>query len=61
MIFSIGQKEVLIDDEDWSWISQSNWRIDQNGYVVRNQTRKPIKWDDVALHRLLMPKAGKIW
>jgi len=38
MAWSKGEPvEVLVDDEDWPWLSQYKWHIDAWGYAVRHR------------------------
>lgn len=53
--------QVIVDDEYFGWISSSVWRLSESGYVVRSAPTKPIRWDDVALHRLLVPQANEMF
>lgn len=62
MEFTIdGEHTIIIDDEDFNWISSYSWRLSKSGYVVRSAPTKPIRWDDVALHRLLVPNANDLF
>lgn len=47
-----GRYKTIVDDEDFVWLSLCKWRINKDGYVIRQQTvgsrRKTIR-----MHRLI--------
>lgn len=48
---------VLIDDEDFDWLGQWKWRLNNGGYVIRTQVFKRINGKqpskNIYMHRLL--------
>ena len=43
---------VLVDDEDYDWLSQYKWRLN-NRYVVTH-IKINNKWTNKSIHRLIM-------
>jgi hypothetical protein len=51
----LAQGEVaLVDDEDFEWLNQYRWHINDSGYAVRNVSKKIAKNKTVRMHREIM-------
>lgn len=47
---------AIVDDEDFEWLSKSNWALDARGYARRNNLQK--KGSKIFMHREIMGVAG---
>lgn len=47
---------ALVDDEDYEWLSQWKWHVDEDNYVKRNVTTstKPRRQTRVLMHREIL-------
>jgi hypothetical protein len=48
--------KAIVDDEDFDWLSKSNWALDARGYARRNNLQK--KGSKIFMHREIMGVAG---
>ena len=52
---------VLVDDDDYEWLTKWKWSANGNGYAVRNERYEPKKYRKQYLHRAVMnAKPGEI-
>lgn len=53
-IYSIQGKPILVDDDDFEWLSQWRWTIGGNGYATASIKRPDGKRRTTPMHRLIM-------
>jgi hypothetical protein len=49
IILSKGKGIVLVDDEDYEWLSRYKWRLHSDGYAIRNHNKTTVR-----MHREIM-------
>ena len=42
---------TIVDDDDFEWLSKSNWHCNANGYAVRKASKKFGRQKDIFMHR----------
>ena len=45
---------ALVDDDDYSFLSKSKWRIDSKGYAVKDEIQSDKKQKMVLMHRKIL-------
>lgn len=53
--FIIKNKRILVDDDDYEWLSKFKWNIGGNGYVYTS----PSKYAFILMHRLILNLSNK--